>query len=189
MLLIPLHTLNPHYQSRTTPTNQLSLFPSFFLCIHFLGPKTDIIMHTTTYLASLLALGASTAFARPAPTGSFGGRPAPTGAPSDRFGDRVGDYIEDGLDRFRNWTGPQRGQQNCMSEEDALMTANTFQSLIQGYTIEQALAALTPDFVDHTSAVSIIINRGGSGPENLTEPVFTSREEFMQGHGTQEPIP
>jgi hypothetical protein len=138
-------------------------------------------MHTTTYLASLLALGASTVSARP----------APNGPPSDRFGDRVGDrvgdYIEDGLDRFRNWTGPQRGQQNCMSEEDALKTANTFQSLIQGYTIEQALAALTPDFVDHTSAVSIIINRVGSGPENLTEPVFTSRDEFMQGHGTQEP--
>ena len=76
-----------------------------------------------------------------------------------------------------------------MPREDALKVAETFQSLIRGYTKEQALAALTPDFVDHTSAVSIIINKGGSEPEDVTEPVFTSRDEFMKGHGTQEPIP
>lgn len=77
----------------------------------------------------------------------------------------------------------------CMTDDDATTVAETFQSLIQGYTIRQALAALTEDFVDYTSAVSIIINRGGSGPLDITEPVFTSREEFMAGHGTQEPIP
>ena len=85
--------------------------------------------------------------------------------------------------------GNQQEQQECMSREDALNVAGTFQSLIQGYTVGQALAALTPDFVDYSSAVSIIINRGGSGPEDVTAPIFTSREEFMRGHGTQEPIP
>lgn len=81
------------------------------------------------------------------------------------------------------------GQQNCMPKEDAQRVAETFQSIIRGYTKEQALAALTPDFVDYSSAVSIIINRGGSEPEDVTKPIFTSRDEFMEGHGTQEPIP
>lgn len=92
-----------------------------------------------------------------------------------------------------DWSGPGDGnngqQQSCMSREDAIKTAETFQSLIQGYTREEALAALTPDFIDYSSAVSIIINRGGSGPEDVTAPIFTSRDEFMEGHGTQEPIP
>lgn len=83
----------------------------------------------------------------------------------------------------------QQQQESCMSREDAIKTAATFQSLIQGYTKEEALAALTPDFIDYSSAVSIIINRGGSGPEDVTAPIFTSRDEFMEGHGTQEPIP
>lgn len=79
-------------------------------------------------------------------------------------------------------------QQECMPAEDAQRVARTFQSIIRGYTKKQALAALTPDFVDYSSAVSIIINKGGSQPEDVTKPVFTSRDEFMEGHGTQEPV-
>lgn len=129
-------------------------------------------MYASIYLTSLLAFGAGSALGRPA-------HQTPRGS-------GIGKYIEDAINR---WTDSGNGQQDCMPREDALKTAETFQSLIRGYTKEQALAALTPDFVDHTSAVSIIINRGGSAPENLTEPVFTSRDEFMEGHGTQEPIP
>jgi hypothetical protein len=77
----------------------------------------------------------------------------------------------------------------CMSDEDATIVASTFQSLIQGYTIEQALAALTEDFVDYSSAVSIVINKGASEPNDITQPIFTSREQFMLGHGKQQPIP
>jgi hypothetical protein len=126
-------------------------------------------MHFTLCLSALLALSTSTVFARPAPTKS-------------NIGGQIGKAIDKYLDSVTN-------EQECMPREDALKVAETFQSLIRGYTKEQALAALTPDFVDHTSAVSIIINKGGSEPEDLTEPVFTSRDEFMKGHGTQEPIP
>lgn len=45
--------------------------------------------------------------------------------------------------------------QTCMSDEDAAIVADTFKSLIRGYTKEQATAALTEDFVDYSSAVSI----------------------------------
>jgi hypothetical protein len=132
-------------------------------------------MHASIYLSAFLAFNTSTVLGRPAPT--------------KESSSRISRLIEAGVDKYLNITHDQQKQQQCMSREEALNVAGTFQSLIRGYTKEQALAALTPDFVDHTSAVSIIINRGGSEPENLTEPVFTSRDEFMQGHGTQEPIP
>ncbi|KXL47726.1 MAG: hypothetical protein FE78DRAFT_87977 [Acidomyces sp. 'richmondensis'] len=77
----------------------------------------------------------------------------------------------------------------CMSEQDALIVAVNFQQLIQGYTKEMALAALTEDFVDYSSAVSIIVNKGAAEPKDVTAPIFTSRDEFMQGHGKQKPIP
>ena len=129
-------------------------------------------MYTLLYLSTCLAFSTSTAFARPALT--------------KEISSSIGDKIEDALDKYLE---ASPAQEDCMPREDALKVAETFQSLIRGYTKEQALAALTPDFVDHTSAVSIIINKGGSEPEDLTEPVFTSRDEFMKGHGTQEPIP
>ena len=72
-----------------------------------------------------------------------------------------------------------------MTKADADIVAGTFQSLIQGYTIEQALAALTEDFVDYSSAVSIVINKGAAVPSDITQPIFTSREQFMLGHGKQ----
>ena len=76
-----------------------------------------------------------------------------------------------------------------MSEEDALIVADTFKSLIRGYTIEQATAALTEDFVDYSSAVSIVINKGAAVPNDITQPIFTSRAQFIEGHGKQQPIP
>lgn len=80
-------------------------------------------------------------------------------------------------------------KRKCMNRKQAVGVASTFQSLIQGYTIEQALAALTEDFVDYSSAVSIVINKGASEPNDITQPIFTSREQFMMGHGKQKPIP
>ena len=80
-------------------------------------------------------------------------------------------------------------ERKCMTRKQAVGVASTFQSLIQGYTIEQALAALTEDFVDYSSAVSIVINKGASEPNDITQPIFTSREQFMLGHGKQKPIP
>ena len=80
-------------------------------------------------------------------------------------------------------------KRTCMNRKQAVSVASTFQSLIQGYTLEQALAALTEDFVDYSSAVSIVINKGASEPNDITQPIFTSREQFMMGHGKQKPIP
>jgi hypothetical protein len=53
----------------------------------------------------------------------------------------------------------------CMSDEDAKITADVFRQLIQGYTKEMAFNALTEDFVDYSSAVSIIINKGAAEPK------------------------
>ena len=129
-------------------------------------------MHLTRYLSTFLAVSTSTAFARP--------------APMKKSNSNIGQKIGEAIDKYLN-SSP--AQEQCMPRKDALKVAETFQSLIRGYTKKKALATLTPDFVDHTSAVSIIINKGGSEPEGLTEPVFTSRDEFTKGHGTQEPIP
>ena len=132
-------------------------------------------MHFSAYL-TVVAAFASSAMARPAPI------PQPDPLRLKDFGINPKKLAS----ALTNLTG---GQQDCMPREDAQRVAETFQSIIRGYTKEQALAALTPDFVDYSSAVSIIINRGGSGPEDITKPIFTSRDEFMEGHGTQEPIP
>ena len=80
-------------------------------------------------------------------------------------------------------------QEKCMTESDAETVAGMFQSIIRGYTIQQAMEALTDDFIDYSSAVSTIINKGAAVPKDLTQPIFTSRAEFMEGHGKQKPIP
>ena len=72
-----------------------------------------------------------------------------------------------------------------MSEEDAQVVANTFKSLIRGYTKELAIAALTEDFFDYSSAVSTVINKGAAAPKALVPPVFTTRDQFMANHGKQ----
>lgn len=168
-------------------------------------------MHSSHFL-TILAFAATTVLGRPAPVLSEASSVIDNYAASASA--TIADYIETGLGGLTDdkdtphedastsyitanhtsspWnttlTHPSQPQ-DCMTREDALKVAGTFQSLIQGYTKEQALAALTPNFLDYSSAVSIIINRGGSGPEDVTAPIFTSRDEFMQGHGTQEPIP
>ena len=49
--------------------------------------------------------------------------------------------------------------------------------------------ALTEDFVDWSSAVNIIRNRGGEGPNVVNAVTFTSRAEFSANHGKQPNIP
>ncbi|KAF2773363.1 hypothetical protein EJ03DRAFT_371290 [Teratosphaeria nubilosa] len=74
----------------------------------------------------------------------------------------------------------------CISDADANITADIFRQLIQCYTKEMALAALTEDFTDYSSAVSILSTKVAA---DLVEPIFSSRAEFMEGHGKQQPIP
>lgn len=127
-------------------------------------------MKTSTILAGAFAF-ASTVIATPAPKA---GKPKPV--PCRAGVDRPGCVGK---------PKPKKPCNTCMSDEDATIVASTFQSLIQGYTIEQALAALTEDFVDYSSAVSIVINKGAAVPNDITQPIFTSREQFMLGHGKQ----
>ena len=67
----------------------------------------------------------------------------------------------------------------CLSDSDAQAAADIFQELIQNYSDELAMEALTRDFVDYSSAVSIIINGGDGDPLNLLEPTFSGRKAFM----------
>ena len=133
------------------------------------------------YLALLTAAAfAGSAFATPAPVAAPEALPVP---------EKKSVPCREGIKRpgcvGKPIPAPHR---KCMNRKQAVGVASTFQSLIQGYTIEQAEAALTEDFVDYSSAVSIVINKGASEPEDITQPIFTSREEFMMGHGKQKPV-
>jgi hypothetical protein len=85
--------------------------------------------------------------------------------------------------------GKGKGDDQCLTDEDAAEVANVFQQLIQGYTLELTEEALTEDFVDWSSAVNIIRNRGGEGPNVVNAVTFTSRAEFSANHGKQPNIP
>ncbi|TKA82725.1 hypothetical protein B0A55_01281 [Friedmanniomyces simplex] len=77
----------------------------------------------------------------------------------------------------------------CVNDGDAEQVAEVFRMLIQNYTSTLALNALTEDFVDYSSAVNIVMNRGAQYPKNITGPTFASRAAFMAGQGSQPKIP
>ncbi|KAF7196991.1 hypothetical protein HII31_01691 [Pseudocercospora fuligena] len=80
-------------------------------------------------------------------------------------------------------------QETCMTKEEAHIAADIFRRLIQEYTHELALEALTEDFVDYASSVNIIINKGASHPKDMNAPTFASRAAFIDGQGKQPQIP
>lgn len=84
---------------------------------------------------------------------------------------------------------PGLEQPKCVTDEDADSIATVFQLLIQEYSDELALAALTEDFVDWSSAVNILMNGGAQFPKNITGPTFAGRQAFMDGQGSQPQIP
>lgn len=125
-------------------------------------------MRTTTILAVLTGLAATVA-AAPAP-GSWKDR--------QTWGwGRPGAYHR----------SDPRGQ--CLSNDDAQAAANIFRQLIQEYSDELALEALTEDFVDWTSSVNIIRNRGAGGPIPVNGVSFAPRQAFMDAQGSQPQIP
>ncbi len=71
----------------------------------------------------------------------------------------------------------------CLSDSDAEEAADIFRELIQNYNDEIALAALTEDFIDYSSAVNIIRNGGDGEPFEVEKPTFVGREEFMVSTG------
>lgn len=84
---------------------------------------------------------------------------------------------------------PFHNRTACITDSDADALADVFRQLIQEYSDELALEALTEDFVDYSSAVNIIMNKGAQFPKDITGPTFASRQEFMDGQGSQPQIP
>ncbi|RMY54424.1 hypothetical protein D0865_04726 [Hortaea werneckii] len=77
----------------------------------------------------------------------------------------------------------------CVTDEEAENMADVFRQLIQDYSDELALNALTEDFVDYASVVNSLMNRGAQYPKNITGPTFDGRQAFMDGQGSQPKIP
>lgn len=91
-----------------------------------------------------------------------------------------------------HWGAPGNGNgqgSQCLSQAEGEEAADVFRALIQEYTAEIALEYLTEDFVDWSSSVNGIINGGGDTPKPLDQPTFASRQEFMDGQGSQPQIP
>ncbi|KXT01999.1 hypothetical protein AC578_6538 [Pseudocercospora eumusae] len=86
-------------------------------------------------------------------------------------------------------TASSEQQETCMTKKEAHIAADIFRRLIQEYTHELALEALTEDFVDYASSVNIIINKGASHPKDMNAPTFASRAAFIDGQGKQPQIP
>lgn len=74
---------------------------------------------------------------------------------------------------------PSLEPSTCLTEAQANDAAAIFQSLIRAYTDELALEALTEDFIDYSSAVNIIRNRGNDYPFVVNEATFVGRDAFM----------
>lgn len=84
---------------------------------------------------------------------------------------------------------PTPTNSTCLTDEQAAAGAEIFRRLIQDYSDELALDALTEDFVDYSSAVNIIRNRGNEGPFVVNEISFNGRAAFMAAQGSQPEIP
>ncbi|WPG97368.1 Hypothetical protein R9X50_00014300 [Acrodontium crateriforme] len=89
--------------------------------------------------------------------------------------------------KWGSWGRNHRNQ--CLTKNQGQQGAEIFRQLIQEYSTQLALEALTEDFVDYTSAVAIIINKGAGGPKSLTAPTFNGRAAFMAAQGKQPQIP
>merc|ERR1712115_530333 len=86
-------------------------------------------------------------------------------------------------------TGIDADYDECVTDEEAENMADVFRQLIQDYSDELALNALTEDFVDYASVVNSLMNRGAQYPKNITGPTFDGRQAFMDGQGSQPKIP
>lgn len=93
-----------------------------------------------------------------------------------------------------DYTGPQHREPDnysifCLTDEQAAAGAEIFRRLIQDYSDELALEALTEDFIDYSSAVNTIRNRGNEGPFVVNAISSDGRAEFMAAQGSQPLIP
>jgi hypothetical protein len=93
-----------------------------------------------------------------------------------------------------NWFGRGSGSgkapfTSCLTKSQADAGAEIFRQLIQNYTSTLALTALTEDFVDYSSAVNLIRNKGNEGPIKVNGVSFDGRPQFMAAQGSQPQIP
>jgi hypothetical protein len=139
-------------------------------------------MRTSTIIAVASAM-VSSVLAAPAPVA------APAAAPGNWKPKGSWGWGHAGAWHGIKGKGKGKGDDQCLTDEDATEVASVFQQLIQGYTLELTEEALTVDFVDWSSAVNIIRNRGGEGPNVVNAVTFTSREQFSANHGKQPNIP
>ncbi|EMC95033.1 hypothetical protein BAUCODRAFT_72601, partial [Baudoinia panamericana UAMH 10762] len=77
----------------------------------------------------------------------------------------------------------------CVTEAEAPKLAQIFQLLIQNYTNQFALDTLTEDFIDYSSSVNSLMNKGAQYPKDTLSATFDSRAKFMAGQGSQPLIP
>jgi hypothetical protein len=133
-------------------------------------------MRASTILATMSAL-AATVLASPTPTPYGGARRGWSSGWRNVFG------------KPGAWHQGKDGADVCLTDADATAAADIFRQLIQAYTPTLALEALTEDFVDWTSAVNIIRNRGAEVPFITNSVSFGSRAQFMAAQGSQPPIP
>lgn len=84
---------------------------------------------------------------------------------------------------------PKKNETECLTPEQWTAGAEIFRQLITNYSDEFALEALTEDFVDYSSAVNIIRNRGNEGPFVVDAISFDGRAAFMAAQGSQPEIP
>ena len=68
----------------------------------------------------------------------------------------------------------------CMSDSDAQQAADIFQELIQNYSDELALDALSRDFTDYSSSVAIIINGGDNGKKSMDGTIYCDMGPHMR---------
>ena len=137
-------------------------------------------------IASVAAL-ASTSLAAPWQGWQWGNKNH-GGRPGGYQGGRPGKWNGPGSYNDTDGTIPGQGAQ-CLTKAEGEEAADVFRLLIQEYSDELALEWLTEDFVDWSSSVNGIINGGGDTPKPLDQPTFASRQEFMDGQGSQPEIP
>lgn len=83
----------------------------------------------------------------------------------------------------------QQNETQCLTPEQWTAGAEIFRQLITNYSDPFALEALTEDFIDYSSAVNIIRNRGNDYPFTVDAVTFNGRAAFMAAQGAQPLIP
>lgn len=155
-------------------------------------------MRFTTFALTSAAL-ASVAIAAPAPDWKYDWKPKWRGNGYGGWGKhKQKEYDPPSYESPSNGTEPTTPGTNttcpatptfCINDEQAAAGAEIFRQLIQAYSDELALEALTEDFIDYSSAVNIIRNRGNPEPFIVNEATFVGRQAFMDAQGSQPQIP